>query len=83
MMKFSGKLNWQSTLLTLSILPALSACAHDLTPPPATNSYCAIAKPIYYDTRADSAGTVSQIEDHNSVWACLCDSDCPTSDAAS
>jgi hypothetical protein len=69
--------------LMLSILPALSACAHGSTPPPAVNSYCAIAKPIYYDTRADSANTVKQIEGHNSVWVCLCEQDCPKSDAAS
>jgi hypothetical protein len=61
----------------LTTLSVTSACAHVSTPPPATNSYCAIAKPIFYDSRVDSARTVKQVEEHNSVWACLCDSDCP------
>jgi len=77
-MKSNGNLIWRSTLLGLTILSVTSACAHGSTPPPVTNSYCAVAKPIFYDSRADSPRTVSQIEVHNSVWACLCDADCPS-----
>lgn len=76
-MNCKGNSIWRSGLLTLLILPALSGCAHVSTPPPATNTYCAVAKPIRYDSRADSAATVAQIEAHNSVWVCLCEQDCP------
>jgi hypothetical protein len=62
----------------LTILSATSACAHVSTTPPATNSYCAVAKPIFYDSRLDSPSTVAQIEAHNSTWVCLCEDDCPS-----
>jgi hypothetical protein len=39
--------------------------------------YCRIAKPISYDSRADTVETVKEIEAHNSKWACVCDGDCP------
>ena len=78
-MKSNGKSIWRS-MLVLSLIPSVtSACALGLTPPPATNAYCAITKPIYYDSRADSAKTVAQIEQHNSTWTCLCEKDCPAS----
>jgi len=41
------------------------------------SDYCRIAKPICYDSRADTAETVKAIEAHNSAWACVCDKDCP------
>jgi hypothetical protein len=69
-------LTWRNLSLAFLILSATSACVHGSTPP-AINSYCAIAKPIYYDSRADSAKTVGQVEAHNSTWACLCEADCP------
>ncbi len=78
-MKCKGKWTWRNTLALLLIPSVTSACALGLTPPPATNAYCAITKPIYYDSRADSAKTVQQIEAHNSTWACLCERDCPAS----
>jgi uncharacterized protein YceK len=56
---------------------AMSGCATALTVPAPVNSYCAIAKPISYDSKADSAETVKEIEAHNSKWACVCDNDCP------
>ena len=76
-MNLRDKPSSRSALLLLPILSALSACAHVSTQPPATNSYCAVAKPIFYDSRVDSPRTVEQVETHNSVWACLCDNDCP------
>ena len=77
-MKSNGKSIWRNTLLGLTILTATSACATVSTTPPATNSYCAIAKPIRYDSRIDRPATVAQIEEHNSIWACLCEQDCPS-----
>jgi hypothetical protein len=41
------------------------------------SEYCLVAGPIIYDSMADTAETVAQIEQHNSKWACLCDRDCP------
>lgn len=76
-MKFSAKSISRSTLPLLLILSMTSACVHDLTPPIASNSFCAIAKPIFYDSRADSANTVAQIEAHNRTVVCLCEDDCP------
>lgn len=75
-MKSNGKLTWRSTSLLLLTLTATSGCVHASTPPP-VNSYCAIAKPIRYDSRLDSAATVARIEAHNSTWVCLCEADCP------
>lgn len=77
-MKSKGKLTWRSTLLLLLTLSVTSGCAHGLTTPP-VNSYCAIAQPIRYDSRVDSAATVARIEAHNSIWVCLCENDCPAS----
>lgn len=77
-MKCNGNSTWRSMLLGLTIMTATSGCAHVSTTPPA-NSYCAIAKPIRYDSRIDRPATVAQIEEHNSTWACLCDQDCPAS----
>lgn len=76
-MKCNGNSIWQSTLLGLTILTATSGCAHVSTMPPAADTYCAVAKPIRYDSRIDRPATVAQIEAHNSVWACLCEQDCP------
>jgi hypothetical protein len=41
------------------------------------SDYCRIAKPIGYDSKADSAETVKAVEAHNWSWACVCDKDCP------
>lgn len=57
------------------ILSATSGCATVSTVP--VNSYCAIAKPISYDAKQDTAETVKEIETHNSVFVCLCEQDCP------
>lgn len=58
---------------------ALAGCT--LTPParpmPAPGEYCRIARPIEYDSTADSPETVAAIERHNSQWACVCEGDCP------
>ncbi len=78
-MKSNGKSTWRSTSLLLLILSVTSACAHGSTTPPAVNSYCAIAKPIRYNSSADTPETVKRIEAHNSTWVCLCEQDCPAS----
>jgi hypothetical protein len=67
---------WRNTLLTPLILIGISGCVTGSTPP-LNNSYCTISKPITYNSRADSAPTVAQIEAHNSQWVCLCEEDCP------
>jgi hypothetical protein len=41
------------------------------------SDYCRIAKPIGYDSKADTAETVKAIEAHNSAWVCVCEKDCP------
>lgn len=76
-MKSSGRLIWRSMLPSLLILTTTSGCVHGSTPPVVANSFCAIAKPIYYDSSADSAKTVRQIEEHNRKVVCLCEGDCP------
>lgn len=76
-MKSNGNSIWRSTLLGLTILCVTSACATVSTTPPAVSPYCAVAHPIRYDSRIDRPETVRQIEAHNSVWACLCEQDCP------
>ena len=62
-------------LLLLTILSATSGCVTGSTA--LVGDYCRIAKPISYDSKADSAETVKEIETHNSKWACVCDGDCP------
>jgi hypothetical protein len=61
--------------LTLMILLGLTGCVTDSTA--FVGDYCRIAKPITYDSKADTAETVKEIEMHNSKWACVCDGDCP------
>ena len=62
-------------LLLLTILSATSGCVTGSTA--LVGDYCRIAKPISYDSKADTAETVKEIESHNSKWACVCDGDCP------
>ncbi len=76
-MRSTGKLNLAKRLSPLMILFVMTGCATVSTGLVPTNSYCAIAKPISYDSTADSADTVKQVEDHNSSWACICEGDCP------
>lgn len=63
----------------LLILCAIAGCAAGSIGPRtrATDSYCLIASPLRYDSAADSAVTVREIEQHNSTWVCLCEQDCP------
>lgn len=57
---------------------ALSACAHGgIDPARTVSDYCLIARPITYDSRQDNPLTVTQVEEHNSKWACVCEGDCP------
>lgn len=65
------------TLFALLIPTALSGCAAVSTGPAVVSDYCRIARPITYDTAADSAETQRQIEEHNSRWVCVCENDCP------
>ena len=62
-------------LLTLMILLGLTGCVTDSTA--LVGDYCRIAKPIEYDSKADTAETVKAVEAHNSQWACVCENDCP------
>jgi len=62
-------------LLLLTILSATSGCVTGSTA--LVGDYCRIAKPISYDSKADSAKTVKEIEVHNSAWSCVCNADCP------
>ena len=64
-------------LWLLPILLVTSACVSGSTAPLVVSDYCRIAKPIGYDSKADSAETVKAIEAHNSQWVCLCEADCP------
>ena len=64
-------------LWLLPILCAMSACVSGSTAPLVVSDYCRIAKPIGYDSKADSAETVKAVEAHNWSWACVCDKDCP------
>lgn len=75
MMKSTARSNWARALLLLT-LSVTSACAHVSTTTP-VNSYCAVAKPIRYNSKIDSPKTVALIEHHNSQWVCLCEQDCP------
>ena len=62
-------------LLPLLILSVTSGCVTGSTA--LVGDYCRIAKPISYDSKADTAETVKEIEAHNSKWSCVCNADCP------
>jgi len=64
-------------LLPCLILSALSGCVTASTVPVPIDSYCAIARPMAYDSLKDTPETVEAIENHNSQWVCVCESDCP------
>ena len=74
-------LNKLKPLWLLPILCATSACVSGSTAPLVVSDYCRIAKPIGYDSKADTAETVRAIELHNSAWLCLCEKDCPVTPA--
>jgi len=74
-MPYSARSNWARRLSLCLTLCAMSGCATVSTAP--VNSYCAIARPLGYDTARDTAETVAAIEMHNSRWVCLCERDCP------
>lgn len=59
------------------ILIGTSGCVPGSTAPIVVSDYCAIAKPILYDSVKDTAETVKEIESHNSRWVCVCEHDCP------
>lgn len=77
-MRLIGKSNLAKLLSASLILSATSGCVHVSTDPVPLNNYCLIAKPISYDSVADTPDTVQQIELHNSQWTCVCEADCPT-----
>ena len=76
-MLWNARLNWARRLSLCLTLFVMSGCATVSTVPVNINSYCAIAKPIGYDSKIDTAETVKEIEAHNSKWACVCENDCP------
>jgi hypothetical protein len=57
------------------ILLVLTGCVTGSTA--LVGDYCRIAKPIGYDSKADTAETVKAVENHNSKWSCVCENDCP------
>jgi len=76
-MSYRSRSNWARPLLPCLILSAMSGCVTGSTGPVPVSSYCAIAKPIFYDGIKDTAETVRQVEDHNSQYVCICENDCP------
>ena len=62
-------------LWTLTTPLVLTGCVTGSTA--IVGDYCRIAKPIGYDSKADSPETVKDIEAHNSKWVCVCENDCP------
>lgn len=70
-------LNKLKMLSASLILLATSACAGGLTAPVVVSDYCRIAKPIGYDSTADTSATVAEVEAHNSRYVCVCEGDCP------
>ena len=77
MMSCRTRSTWARRRLLCLTLLAMSGCAAALTAP--VSSYCAIAKPISYDSRADTSVTVAAVQAHNSKWLCVCEADCPAS----
>jgi len=77
-MRSTARSSWERLLVAFLMLLGTSACVIGSTGPVPLNSYCAIAKPISYDSKADTVDTVKQIELHNSQYVCICESDCPT-----
>ena len=78
-----ARLNLVKLLSAFLILSVTSGCAIGLTDPVPLNSYCAITKPISYDSTGDTPQTIAQVEEHNSRWACICENDCPQPTQAS
>ena len=73
---------WRSGLLLRLalislILFATSACKTASTVPLVIDDYCKIAKPITFDSKADTPATVAEIKAHSSRWVCVCQGDCP------
>lgn len=77
-MQSTAKSSWVKLLSASLILSATSGCVHVSTDPVPLSNYCLIAKPISYDSVADTPETVQQIERHNSQYVCVCEADCPT-----
>lgn len=76
-MRYSARLSSVKLLLPCLILSATSGCVTGSTGHVPVSSYCAIAKPLFYDGTKDTAETVRQVEDHNSQYVCICENDCP------
>lgn len=76
-MSYKRRSNWARPLLLCLTLSATSGCVTASTGPAPASSYCAIASAISYDSEADTAETVAQIERHNSQYVCVCENDCP------
>ena len=72
-----SRLNWVRPLSLCLTLSAMSGCAIGSTGLAPASSYCAISRPIGYDSKADTPETVAQIEAHNSKFVCVCEHDCP------
>ena len=73
-MRMSRRLRMLPLLLILS---GTSACETVSTGVAVGGDYCRIARPIAYDGKLDTPGTVRQVELHNSSFVCVCEGDCP------
>ncbi len=76
-MKLSNKLLLAKLLIMSLILCGLTACDLNMTDPVPLSNYCALTKPITYDSTKDTPETVAEIEAHNSRFECVCNHDCP------
>lgn len=76
-MKLAIRSPWVKLLCLFLILSALSACDLNTTAPVPLSNYCALTKPISYDSAKDTPETVAEIEAHNSRYECVCNRDCP------
>jgi hypothetical protein len=68
-------------LTAFLMLIALNGCDLNTTDPVPLSNYCALTKPISYDSTKDTQETVAEIEAHNSRYECVCNRDCPKESA--
>lgn len=76
-MLFKSRSPWAKPLSLCLILSALSGCDLNTTAPVPLSNYCALTRPISYDSTKDTIETVAEIEAHNLRFECICNRDCP------
>lgn len=70
------RLTRSAPMCALLFLLSLSGCATTTgssgpTSPPVVDSFCALAKPIYWSAK-DTDETIAQAKEHNAVWKSRC-----------